>query len=63
MTIQHPEEYNGIRQDMAPETRQFPMKTIDGSDFIQNCTVPIGYNWPSKQINEPPKPSVVAIRP
>ena len=47
---------------MASETRQFAMKTIDGSDFMQNRTVPMGSNWPTKKVNDPPKPSVVAIR-
>jgi secreted PhoX family phosphatase len=62
VSIQHPGEYSGIRQNMASETRQFAMKTIDGSEFIQNRTVPIGSNWPTKKINDSPKPSVVAIR-
>ena len=62
VAIQHPGEYSGIRQNMASETRQLAMKTIDGSDFIQNRTVPIGSNWPTKKVNDPPKPSVVAIR-
>ncbi|MGB3510580.1 MAG: alkaline phosphatase PhoX [Microcoleaceae cyanobacterium] len=62
VAIQHPGEYNGIRQDMASETRQLAMKTTNGLDFIQNRTVPIGSNWPSKKVNDSPKPSVVAIR-
>ena len=62
VAIQHPGEKSGIRQDMASETRQFAMKTIDGSDFMQNRTVPMGSNWPTKKVNDPPKPSVVAIR-
>ncbi|NET17108.1 MAG: DUF839 domain-containing protein, partial [Okeania sp. SIO1H6] len=62
VAIQHPGEKSGIRQNMASDTRQFAMKTIDGSDFIQNRTVPIGSNWPTKKVNDPPKPSVVAIR-
>jgi hypothetical protein len=47
---------------MASETRQLAMKTTDGLDFMQNRTVPIGSNWPSKKVNDSPKPSVVAIR-
>ena len=62
LAIQHPGEYNGIRQNMASETRRLAMKTIDGSDFMQNRIVPMGSNWPEKKINHPPKPSVVAIR-
>ncbi|MDJ0556025.1 MAG: DUF839 domain-containing protein [Microcoleaceae cyanobacterium MO_207.B10] len=62
VAIQHPGEYHGIRQNMASETRQLAMKTTDGREFIQNRKVPIGSNWPSKKVNDSPKPSVVAIR-
>ncbi len=62
LSIQHPGEANGIRQNMATEARQFAMKTVYGDDFLQNRTVPIGSNWPSKKVNDAPKPSVVAIR-
>ncbi|MBD2020664.1 DUF839 domain-containing protein [Leptolyngbya sp. FACHB-36] len=61
-SIQHPAEINGIRQNMASETRQFAMRTTDGKEFMQTRTVPIGSNWPSKRSNDPPKPAVVAIR-
>ncbi|MEX0271716.1 PhoX family phosphatase [Leptolyngbyaceae cyanobacterium UHCC 1019] len=63
LSIQHPGEVNGIRQNMAAEMRQFAMQTTDGKEFIQTRKVPIGSNWPSKQANDPPKPSVVAIYP
>lgn len=59
---QHPGEYGGVRENMASETRQFALKTLDGQDFVQTREVPIGSNWPSKAANQPPKPSVVAIR-
>ncbi|NEQ73506.1 MAG: DUF839 domain-containing protein [Okeania sp. SIO2C9] len=62
LAIQHPGEYNGIRQNMTSEARQLAMKTTDGSDFVQTRMVPMGSNWPTKQVNDPPKPSVVAIR-
>ncbi|NET06467.1 MAG: DUF839 domain-containing protein [Symploca sp. SIO2B6] len=62
LSVQHPGEVNGIRQNKASESRQFAMKTSDGKDFVQTREVPIGSNWPSKQDNEPPKPAVIAIR-
>jgi hypothetical protein len=62
MACQHPGEIHGVRQDMATETRQFAMKTVSGEMFMQSREVPIGSNWPTKGENDPPKPSVVAIR-
>jgi uncharacterized protein len=62
LAIQHPGEVNGTRKNMAAENRQFAMKTTDGKEFIQTRKVPIGSNWPSKKVNESPKPAVVAIR-
>ncbi len=61
MAAQHPGEVGGIRQSMAADTRQFAMKSLDGQEFMQTREVPIGSNWPSKAVNQPPKPSVVAI--
>jgi secreted PhoX family phosphatase len=62
LAIQHPGEANGTRKDMAADSRQFAMKTTDGKEFMQTRKVPIGSNWPSKKVNDPPKPAVVAIR-
>ncbi|MBM0743311.1 DUF839 domain-containing protein [Phormidium sp. CLA17] len=61
LSVQHPGEVNGTRKNMAAEMRQFAMQTTDGKEFMQTRKVPIGSNWPSKQANDPPKPSVVAI--
>jgi secreted PhoX family phosphatase len=61
LAAQHPGEVGGVRKDMASETRQYAMKTVDGQEFIQNREVPIGSNWPSKAANQPPKPAVVAV--
>lgn len=63
LSVQHPGEVNGSRKDMAAEMRQFAMHTTDGKEFMQTRKVPIGSNWPTKQANDPPKPSVVAIYP
>ncbi|GET36911.1 PhoX family protein [Microseira wollei] len=62
LSIQHPGEVYGIRQNAAVETREFEMKTTDGQSFKQTRSVPLGSNWPSKNPNDPPKPAVVAIR-
>lgn len=62
LSAQHPGEVNGQRQAMAAETRSFAMQTTDGVPFIQAREVPIGSNWPGKNPNDPPKPSVVAVR-
>jgi secreted PhoX family phosphatase len=61
LSIQHPGELYGMRQNMASETREFSMMTTDGQEFMQKRIVPIGSNWPGKGPNDPPKPSVVAI--
>lgn len=61
LSVQHPGEVNGVRKDMAVETRQFSLRTTEGQAFIQTRQVPIGSNWPTKQPNDPPKPSVVAV--
>ncbi|MFB2921952.1 MULTISPECIES: PhoX family protein [Aerosakkonema] len=62
LSVQHPGEIKGIRQNAASETREFEMRTADGQKFKQTRTVPIGSNWPGKSKNDPPKPAVVAIR-
>lgn len=62
LAAQHPGEVNGRRENMAAETRRFALKTTTGQEFIQTREVPIGSNWPSKERNAPPKPSVIAIR-
>ncbi|MEL7333515.1 MAG: alkaline phosphatase PhoX [Cyanobacteria bacterium J06560_2] len=62
LAAQHPGERNGIRKDMATETREFELKTTDGKTFVQHRDVPVGSNWPGKTPTSVPKPSVVAIR-
>ncbi len=62
LSVQHPGEINGTRQEMKSETREFAMQTTNGEPFMQTRQVPIGSNWPSLKPNDPPKPSVVAIR-
>jgi uncharacterized protein len=62
LAIQHPGEENGIRQDMATETRDFELLATDGTAFKQQRQVPLGSNWPSRKANQPPLPGVVVIR-
>jgi uncharacterized protein len=62
LAIQHPGEENGIRQDMATETREFELLATDGTVFKQQRQVPVGSNWPSGKVNQPPLPGVVVIR-
>ncbi len=56
LAVQHPGEAGGIRRDLAFENRKFALKTTNGQQ------VPLGSNWPSGQVNQPPRPAVVAIR-
>lgn len=62
LSVQHPGEARGTRQNMASEEREFSLRTTQGEAFSQLRQVPIGSNWPSKQPNDPPRPAVVAIR-
>lgn len=62
LSIQHPGEFSGVRRDMASEERTFAMKTTDKREFSQIRQVPIGSNWPGRQPNDPPKPSVIIVR-
>ncbi|WP_017306972.1 PhoX family protein [Spirulina subsalsa] len=62
LAVQHPGEIHGVRLNGQSETRPFAMTTPDGTEFMQQRTVPLGSNWPGKRPNDPPKPAVVAIR-
>lgn len=62
LSIQHPGETNGIRRNMAEETREFQLLATDGTTFNQQRRVPIGSNWPSGATDSPPVPGVVVIR-
>ncbi len=63
IAVQHPGEANGTRQNMASEKREYSILTTSGEKFIQIRTVPLGSNWPDKQVNYPPRLVVIAIRP
>jgi uncharacterized protein len=61
LAVQHPGEANGSCKERATETRELVMATTDGQEFKQTRKVPIGSNWPTGELNAPPKPAVVAI--
>ena len=62
LSVQHPGEKKGTRQDMAVEEREFELLTTDGQTFHQKRQVPLGSNWPNSKINQPPRPAIVSIR-
>jgi hypothetical protein len=62
LAAQHPGETHGTRMNGAFETRKFAMQTTAGQPFMQERNVPLGSNWPSKQVNAAPRPAVVAVR-
>ena len=63
LAVQHPGENYGTRKNMASEVREFSLLTTSGEGFIQTRTVPLGSNWPGKQLNSPPRPAVIVVRP
>ena len=63
VAVQHPGEVTGTRRDMAVKQEQISVLTTDGQEFEQTRTVPQGSNWPDKEANIPPKPSLVVITP
>ncbi|MGK7884597.1 MAG: PhoX family phosphatase, partial [Crocosphaera sp.] len=62
LAVQHPGETYGTRPNMASEVREFSILTTSGEEFKQTRTVPLGSNWPGKQVNDPPRPAVIAVR-
>lgn len=61
VAVQHPGEANGIRKNLAIESREFLVRTTTGEEFTQTRKIPIGSNWPGKTPDAPPKPAVIAI--
>lgn len=62
LSIQHPGENNGTRQNMKAEARNLEMLATDGATFKQKRQVPVGSNWPKGKANQSPLPGVVVIR-
>ena len=61
LSVQHPGESNGTRQNMNFDTRSFDLQSTDGQSLSQLRQVPIGSNFPDLKPNSPTKPSVVVI--
>jgi hypothetical protein len=62
VAVQHPGEYWGTREKANPtEKRTFKLKDREGNLFTQERRVPIGSNFPSGNLDEPPRPTVVSI--
>lgn len=67
LSVQHPGELNGTRgfpgvDQPAQEVREMVLATRDGkTTFVQRRTVPLGSNFPSGKLGEPPRPCVVCI--
>lgn len=63
LSVQHPGERNGTRvAERTDEQRMYTIALPDGQTFEQKRTVPIGSNFPSGRISDPPRPCVVSIR-
>ena len=61
VSVQHPGEQNGKRIAGSSESREFIMKTTEGTEFKQARRVPVGSNWPKKGPDDQPLSAVVAI--
>ena len=62
LAVQHPGEYLGTRTKAeASEERQFVLADREGKLFNQTRQVPLGSNFPSGNLDEPPRPTVVSI--
>ncbi len=62
LSVQHPGELHGTRTDPVPDTiRPIRLRDRQGNYQTQQRKVPIGSNFPSKQLGDVPRPSVVCI--
>jgi len=63
LSVQHPGENDGVRTSEDPsEVDTYVIHDRDDQPFDQKRTVPKGSNWPSGELDRPPRPSVVALR-
>lgn len=65
VAIQHPGELHGARglgKKKREMVREMKIAGRDGKVFVQQRTVPLGSNFPSKKLGEVPRPCVVVIR-
>ncbi len=61
LSVQHPGETHGTRQNLKAETRRFELTDDRGTPFTQTRTVPIGSNFPDLKPNSATKPAIVVI--
>lgn len=66
LSVQHPGELHGTRgfpgvQQPTEQTRKMRLADRAGAFFDQERMVPIGSNFPSRQLGVPPRPCVVCI--
>ncbi|MEY4430508.1 MAG: hypothetical protein RLZZ533_444 [Cyanobacteriota bacterium] len=62
LSVQHPGEENGSRQEGGEEYQAFTLRDRNNQPFQQLRRVPIGSNWPSGQAGHSPRPGVVMIQ-
>jgi hypothetical protein len=66
LSVQHPGEQHGVRGGAhglpAQVERSVRLATREGGFVEQSRTVPLGSNWPSGRLGDPPRPGVVCIR-
>ncbi|CAM2011351.1 PhoX family protein [Acanthopleuribacter pedis] len=62
LSVQHPGEIYGTRTRAEPAGKErFRIRNGEGQIVAQEREVPRGSNWPSDQLDTPPRPCVVAI--
>jgi secreted PhoX family phosphatase len=64
LAVQHPGEQNGTRGRSAPTEveRELLIADAQGTLVRQVRKVPLGSNWPARELGQPPRPGVVCIR-
>ncbi len=64
VSVQHPGEQHGVRGALAPVSVEREVQVADASGelVLQRRSVPLGSNWPSPRLGDPPRPGVVSIR-
>jgi secreted PhoX family phosphatase len=62
LAVQHPGEDNAIHRGGQQEVQAYTLRDRDGQPFEQLRQVPLGSNWPSRELGRTPRPGVVAIR-
>lgn len=62
LSVQHPGEIYGTRRaGWEDKNKTFHIRTAGGEKLQQEREIPRGSNWPSDQLDTPPRPCVVSI--